>query len=182
MCFPTSLCQAENGDVFVYDLLQNSVIPVASSRLPPTGLDQANSAATGTVPVDGRDRGARGTSRAAYSVSCNPRQRDLVATGDSNGQVLIWRLSWRLANKRPGEEEGLERLFKGSVGEVSPYLRHHDHVSGGANNARSCAGGQLRGREGFLEKIIMSLGGWVVVLTAQIRSQNLPRQISQYRL
>ncbi|CAN0554783.1 unnamed protein product, partial [Ectocarpus sp. 8 AP-2014] len=38
------------------------------------------------------------------------RQRDLLATGDSRGRVIVWRMSWRLANKRPGEDAGLERL------------------------------------------------------------------------
>ncbi|CAN0327427.1 unnamed protein product [Pylaiella littoralis] len=101
---------AEDGGIFIYDLLQSSVIPVASAKLPRGHDDHA-----GTRSADVGDKGA---AVAAYSVSFNPRQRDLLATGDSRGRVIIWRMSWRLANKRPGEEAGLERLFKGSVGDV----------------------------------------------------------------
>lgn len=85
-------------------------MPVASAQLPRGDADGARSRL-----VDVSDRGAAG---AAYSVSFNPRQRDLLATGDSRGRVIIWRMSWRLANKRPGEDVGLERLFKGSAGDV----------------------------------------------------------------
>lgn len=74
-----------------------------------------------TPAVDGH-RSSNSNSGAAvgaiYSVCNNPKQRDLLATGDSCGRVLIWRVSWRLANKRVGEEEGIERLFKGSLEEV----------------------------------------------------------------
>lgn len=107
LCF---IDQAEDGGIFIYDLLQSPVIPVASAKLPRGHDDHA-----GTRSADVGDKGA---AVAAYSVSFNPRQRDLLATGDSCGRVIIWRMSWRLANKRPGEEAGLERLFKGSVGDV----------------------------------------------------------------
>lgn len=96
----------------MYDLLQSPVVPVASAHLPRGDRGQSR-------PGTGVDAGAGGAaSGAVYSVAFNPRQRDLVATGDSRGRVLIWRISWRLANKRPGEDGGLERLFKGSVSEV----------------------------------------------------------------
>ena len=109
--------QAEDGGVFVYDLLQSPVMPVASAQLP-RGGDADGTRGSRLVDV-GDKRGAG----AAYSVSFNPRQRDLLATGDSRGRVIIWRMSWRLANKRPGEDGGLERLFKGSVGGVSVPLK-----------------------------------------------------------
>lgn len=111
--------QAEDGGVFIYDLLQSPVVPVASAQLPRGGGGGGADGAR-SRPVGGGDKGAAG---AAYSVSFNPRQRDLVATGDSRGRVVIWRMSWRLANKRPGEDAGLERLFRGSVGDVSGSFR-----------------------------------------------------------
>lgn len=91
-------------------------MPVASAQLPRGDADGTRSSRL----VDVGDKGAAG---AAYSVSFNPRQRDLLATGDSRGRVIIWRTSWRLANKRPGEDAGLERLFKGSVGDVGGGVR-----------------------------------------------------------
>lgn len=112
--FHSPLCrtgQAEDGGIFIYDLLQSPVIPVASAQLP-----RGHAGDGRTQLVDVGDKGAAG---AAYSVAFNPRQRDLLATGDSRGKVIIWRMSWRLANKRPGEEAGLARLFKGSAGDVS---------------------------------------------------------------
>lgn len=89
-------------------------MPVASAQLPRGGDADGTRGGSRLVDVGGK-KGAG----AAYSVSFNPRQRDLLATGDSRGRVIIWRMSWRLANKRPGEDSGLERLFKGSVGDVS---------------------------------------------------------------
>lgn len=93
----------------MYDLLQNPILPVASEKLPQASLD------LGEAGKSSRDRHP---ACAACDVSFNPRQRDLIVTGDSHGQVLVWQLSWRLANKKAGEEAMLERLFKGSAGEV----------------------------------------------------------------
>ncbi|CAM9562357.1 unnamed protein product [Ascophyllum nodosum] len=98
---------AEDGGIFIYDLLQSSVIPVASAYLPSGSADLPSSRASGF--------GEKAVCGAAYSVAFNPKQRDLLATGDSKGRVIIWRVSWRLANKRPGEDDGLEQLFKGSA-------------------------------------------------------------------
>ncbi|CAM9321536.1 unnamed protein product [Ectocarpus sp. 12 AP-2014] len=112
---------AEDGGIFIYDLLQSPVIPVASARLPRG--DAVFHPRSRLVDVN--DKGGVG---AAYSVSFNPRQRDLLATGDSRGRVIVWRMSWRLANKRPGEDAGLERLFKGSVGDDG-----HEDEDGQAN-------------------------------------------------
>ena len=103
--------QAEDGGIFIYDLLQSSVIPVASAYLPSGSADLPSSRASGF--------GEKAVCGAAYSVAFNPKQRDLLATGDSKGRVIIWRVSWRLANKRPGEDDGLEQLFKGSASDVS---------------------------------------------------------------
>lgn len=111
------LHQAEDGGIFIYDLLQSPVIPVACARLPRGQDTDDPSRSSRLVDVSGGKGGAP-----AYSVAFNPRQRDLLATGDGRGRVIIWRLSWRLANKRPGEDAGLERLFKGSVGDVSAVL------------------------------------------------------------
>lgn len=116
--------QAEDGGIFVYDLLQSSVVPVASAQLPRgsgSGGGGVNPAKSRGVAAAGAaaDAGEGGAAVAAYSVTFNPRQRDLVATGDSLGRVVVWRTSWPLSNKRPGEDLGLERLFKGSVGDVS---------------------------------------------------------------
>lgn len=109
--------KAEDGGIFMYDLLQSPVIPVASAQLPRG--DAVFHPRSRLVDVN--DKGVAG---AAYSVSFNPRQRDLLATGDSRGRVIVWRMSWRLANKRPGEDAGLERLFKGSVGDVSLHCAY----------------------------------------------------------
>eukprot|EP00904_Undaria_pinnatifida_P001983 jgi/Undpi1/11786/HiC_scaffold_4.g01485.m1 len=118
---------AEDGGVFVYDLLQSSVVPVASAQLPRDngsggggssgGANPNKSRGAAAATVDATADGGSGAAVAAYSVSFNPRQRDLVATGDSLGRVTVWRMSWPLSNKRPGEDLGLERLFKGSVGD-----------------------------------------------------------------
>lgn len=105
--------QAENGGLFVYDLLQSPVIPVASAYLP---ADVADLSRSGAVGIDKEEVANSG---AIYSVAFNPKQRDLLATGDCYGRVIVWRVSWRLANKRPGESDTLEKLFKGSVNDVS---------------------------------------------------------------
>lgn len=117
--------QAEDGGIFVYDLLQSSVVPVASAQLPRGsgggggGVNPAKSRGVAAAAAEAAAAGGGGAAVAAYSVTFNPRQRDLVATGDSLGRVIVWRTSWPLSNKRPGEDLGLERLFKGSVGDVS---------------------------------------------------------------
>ncbi|CAN0033750.1 unnamed protein product [Discosporangium mesarthrocarpum] len=90
---------AEDGGLFLYDLMKSPVMPVTSASLPGTGGDKDLAGAT-------------------YAVAFNPRQRDLIASGDSHGRVLIWRMSWRLANKRPGEDRALDRLFRNSMGEA----------------------------------------------------------------
>lgn len=117
----------------MYDLLQSSVVPVASAQLPRDngsggggssgGANPNKSRGAAAATVDATADGGSGAAVAAYSVSFNPRQRDLVATGDSLGRVTVWRMSWPLSNKRPGEDLGLERLFKGSVGDVSVRRR-----------------------------------------------------------
>ncbi|CAN0047872.1 unnamed protein product, partial [Hapterophycus canaliculatus] len=103
---------AEDGGIFIYDLLQSPVVPVASAKLPRGQDADQSSRPSRLVDVSGGKGGAP-----AYAVAFNPRQRDLLATGDGHGRVIVWRMSWRLANKRPGEDAGLERLFKGSVGD-----------------------------------------------------------------
>lgn len=113
--------QAEDGGIFIYDLLQSPVVPVASARLPRGQDADHRSRSSRLVDVGGGGGGGKGGAP-AYSVAFNPRQRDLLATGDGKGRVIIWRMSWRLANKRPGEDTGLERLFKGSVGDVSAVV------------------------------------------------------------
>ena len=139
--------QAEDGGIFVYDLLQSSVVPVASAQLPRGG--GGGSGSGGTNPAKSRgvaaaaaaaaaaDAGGRSVAVAAYSVTFNPRQRDLVATGDSLGRVIVWRTSWPLSNKRPGEDLGLERLFKGSVGDVS--FVHDNHVVRASVHTYACS-------------------------------------------
>lgn len=102
----------EDGGVFVYDLCQSPVVPVASARLPPGR----------PFPEAFLGRGTGAGAGAALCLSFNPKQRDLLATGDSLGRVLIWRLSWRLANKKAGEEESLQRLFRGCGSEVGPRV------------------------------------------------------------
>lgn len=82
-------------------------------------MNPAKSRGVAAAAAEAAAAGGGGAAVAAYSVTFNPRQRDLVATGDSLGRVIVWRTSWPLSNKRPGEDLGLERLFKGSVGDVS---------------------------------------------------------------
>lgn len=104
-------------------------MPVASAQLPRGGdVSGGGGGGRSSRLVDVGETGAPGAGAgAAYSVSFNPRQRDLLATGDSRGRVIVWRMSWRLANKRPGEDGGLERLFKGSVRDVSAALEAQDN-------------------------------------------------------
>ena len=128
--------QAEDGGVFVYDLLQSSIIPVASAHLLRGSGSGGGVNPTKSRGVAAADAGEGGAAVTAYSVTFNPRQRDLVATGDSLGRVIIWRTSWPLSNKRPGEDVGLERLFKGSVGDVSVVRARTPGVEN-----RSCFGG-----------------------------------------
>ena len=44
------------------------------------------------------------------SVAFNPRLRNTVAFSDSNGNVKVWKLTWKLSNMKPGEERALSAL------------------------------------------------------------------------
>jgi len=54
------------------------------------------------------------------SVAFNPRLRNTVAFSDSNGNVKVWKLTWKLSNMKPGEERRLRQLADIATVRTSP--------------------------------------------------------------
>ena len=82
---------ASNGSIYLYDLQVSASAPIAVLKQPQAG-----------------PKGA-----AVHTVAFNARMRSFLATGDSNGNVHVWNLSWNLANIHPGEKEELDRFVRG---------------------------------------------------------------------
>jgi hypothetical protein len=83
---------------------------------PPIALPASGAAITG-----GRGGGAAGTrslSGGFVAASFNPRQRRLVAAGDSDGVVRVFKLGWRMAAPQPSEEALLRRFVDSAVHEA----------------------------------------------------------------
>jgi len=78
-------CAGQDGGVYVYDLHDDLAKPVAILR----------------------DKDAV---CAVQCLSFNPKQRNMVACGDNDGNVKIWRLSWKLSNALRSEKPALTRL------------------------------------------------------------------------
>ena len=87
------------------------------------GLSQASSGVWITVALDSFQAGlcevhgmfgGWGDS-AVLSLSFNPKQRKLLAVGDSRGRVHVWRLGWRLSHEQPGEQALLARFMQTST-------------------------------------------------------------------
>ena len=79
------VCGSGSGEVLVYDLSYSRVVPV--ERLLSNNKE-----------------------RPVYAVKFNKKRRQLVATGDGTGTVVIWELSSELCNQKPNELRELERI------------------------------------------------------------------------
>ena len=50
----------------------------------------------------------------ALSLQFNPKIRDFLACGDSDGCIHIWQLSWELSNAGPYEQDSLKTYLDGA--------------------------------------------------------------------
>jgi len=84
----------DSNVVLIYDLGKTQPMnPTAKIHIPRTTADEA-------CPR-------------ALCLQYNPKVRDLLACGDSNGHVHIWQLSWNLSNAGPYEQELLRKFVEG---------------------------------------------------------------------
>ena len=83
------VCGSGRGELLVYDLSWSRVVPV--ERLLTNSKE-----------------------RPVYAVAFNRKRRQLVATGDGTGSVVVWQLSSELCNQRPNELRVLERIAAGA--------------------------------------------------------------------
>jgi WD repeat-containing protein 34 len=114
-----------DGNVYVYDLYVATGRPtvvlradgsvasalggsVMASAPPPPALSLPAIAAS--RPIAGGGGG-----KAVHAVSFNPKQRRLIATGDSEGIVRVYKLSWRTASAQQSEELLLRRFVDSAV-------------------------------------------------------------------
>ena len=79
------VCGSGSGEALVYDLSHSRVVPV--ERLLSNSKE---------IPV--------------YAVKFNGKRRQLLATGDGAGTVVVWELSSELCNQKPNELRVLERI------------------------------------------------------------------------
>lgn len=115
---------AEDGNVYVYDLQQSTTGPVATlnpSQTPEVARDEAGEGAISTASSSSVSPVAAAQAAAAavgvplgrapvLALAFNPRQRNLLVSGDATGGALVWQLGWRLANVQAGEQAGLDRI------------------------------------------------------------------------
>jgi WD repeat-containing protein 34 len=113
MVFATA---AEDGHVYIYDLKEDRMGPVAvlssdasrtSGSNAPSALDKSSSKAKA---VSSAPNGSATKLPPMFSLDFNPRQRNFLAAGDALGRAHIWKLSWQLANLQSGEISMLEAL------------------------------------------------------------------------
>ncbi|KAH9114867.1 hypothetical protein AeMF1_011068 [Aphanomyces euteiches] len=82
---------SEDGNAYIYDLKQSRLHPVA------------------TLQVDVKQQ-RTSTAAAVYALDFNPRQRNFVACGNSQGFAQVWKLSWNLSNIQSDELSLLGQL------------------------------------------------------------------------
>lgn len=111
------------GFVYIYDLIENKKLPVAILEMSeklltllPTDqqeqLQQKGSAGSTALQNSEKSKGvgkkstadvAGGGKNSVLSVAFNHKQRDLLAASDFFGKVFIWKLNWKLSNRRSDE-------------------------------------------------------------------------------
>jgi WD40 repeat protein len=101
-----------NGFIYVYDLAENMKLPVAvleanELRLAASSLAGDNKAIKGKKTNTGQDQMER---TSLLGLSFNHKQRDLLAGCDSFGKVYIWKLNWKLSNRRSDEVQLINNL------------------------------------------------------------------------
>jgi WD40 repeat protein len=82
------------GDLFVFDLAQSHASPVA------------------VLPAGGDKH------RAVLAIAFNIKTRGLVAAGDSQGDLRVFRLGWRLANRQAADKAALDLALLQGAGAV----------------------------------------------------------------
>jgi hypothetical protein len=105
-----------NGFVYVYDLAENMKLPVAVLEANEARL--ASSSNTTSLAADHKAMkgkksltGAEHTERTSLlGLSFNHKQRDLLAGCDSFGKVFVWKLNWKLSNRRSDEIQLINNL------------------------------------------------------------------------
>lgn len=125
-----------DGHVYLYDLYAATGRPVVALRTdgaivssagtqlsapPPPFTLPAVALGEGRAGVGGPSGGIarHGTAGAGfYAVAFNPRQRRLVASGDSDGIVRVFKLGWRMAAPQPSEEILLQRFVESAVSDA----------------------------------------------------------------
>lgn len=133
-----------DGAVTVYDLYAStsSSRPAAMLRCSDGSYDgQRVNAAGGTAASAGGAASSSSSSVpvAATSLAFNPKQRRLIAVGDSLGRLHVWKLAWRLGNEQPQEAKALA-LFANKSGGGSGEGASSPTGAGGAGGGK--AGGQ----------------------------------------
>lgn len=115
---------SSDGFLYVYDLHANPLTPVVTLECPLQ--PPVSSSAGGEGAVEAKETSSRGAKKSGgkrggagesthnrvtiTGLAFNPRQRGLVAACDYLGRVHMWKLSWRLANVRPGEQAALDAI------------------------------------------------------------------------
>jgi hypothetical protein len=146
-----------DGAVSVYDLYVGTAAPAATLRCDGTydgirsnagrpGLGAGAAAGSGSgesgagalSPLSAHDDAD--ATPAATAVAFNPKQRRLLAVGDSNGRLHLWKLAWRLGNEQPQEERALN-LFAQAAAARSGAEGAAGAGAGGSGRAGGAAAG-----------------------------------------
>lgn len=142
-----------DGHVYVYDLYASTGRPAVVLRSDGSIASATGSALAAPPPpialpatalplVGGRGAGAAGARGGAsggfVAASFNPRQRRLVAAGDGDGVVRVFKLGWRMAAPQPSEEVLLRRFVDSAVHDAGAE-------GGGAERDAGSGGGDAAG-------------------------------------
>jgi WD40 repeat protein len=109
-----------DGRVAVYDLYRSTGQPVTVLWSDAAAVAVAGGVAPGgpshPTAVSAAAASASASSSSSSrppvtSVAFNPRQRRVLATADSSGRILVWKLGWRFGRPEEREEVALERFL-----------------------------------------------------------------------
>jgi WD repeat-containing protein 34 len=147
-----------DGTVYIYDLYAMTGRPVLLLRPDGSVLTSTGAALAAAPPMpilalpatNGAGRTSSGSGRAVRTVAFNPKQRRLIASGDSEGFVRVFKLGWRTASPCPSEE-ALLRRFVDSAGLVEGDAV--DAAMAGADSGAGGLEGQLAGEAAAVNSI-----------------------------
>lgn len=111
-------CASSDGFLYIYDLQQSPLSPVAVLECPlqPPATAEDSKQNNGDTSPKKKGAAKRTGGEAAHNrvtitgLAFNPKQRGLVAVCDYLGRVHIWKLSWKLSNLRADELSGLNAI------------------------------------------------------------------------